>query len=231
MHLSSLRRMEWFVQHYLADKGRKLSVLDVGSYDVNGSYKQYFDVSRFDYFGLDMADGPNVDIVPASPYLWKEIADDTFDIVISGQALEHIEFFWITVGEMTRVLKKDGILCIIAPNGFGEHRYPVDCWRFFTDGMVALARYVNLQVLHAHTNCAPSKNDREWFSASNADAMLVARKPYTGKAVLLNLEGYKCAPANLEEIRQDMVPYASSTNSTNIFHRIYRKIGRIIGAI
>lgn len=208
MHHSSMLRMEWFVNQFLANEGRRLSVLDIGSYDVNGTYKQYFDPSKFEYVGLDMEKGPNVDVVPASPYVWNEIGDDTYDVVISGQALEHIEFFWITVSEMTRVLKKDGILCIIAPNGFPEHRFPVDCWRFFSDGMIALARYFNLEVLHAHTNCAPSLDDVWWYSDTCADSMLVARKPYSGKPVLVNLEEYKCTPADQQLFRQNMVPAA-----------------------
>lgn len=78
-----------------------------------------------------MEEGPNVDVVLKNPYDWDAIESDSFDLVISGQAFEHIEFFWKTMEEMTRVLKKDGLLCLIAPNGFGEHRYPVDCYRFF----------------------------------------------------------------------------------------------------
>lgn len=206
MHESSMLRMEWFVKNYVPVQEHKLKVLDVGSYNVNGTYRVYFPDTRFDYVGLDMAAGPNVDIVPANPYSWKEIDDNCYDIVISGQVLEHAEFFWVTVSEMTRVLKKDGLLCIIVPNGFGEHRYPVDCWRFFTDGMIALARYVNLQVLHAHTNCAPTKEDTRWLYPNCGDAMLVASKPYSGKANLVNLEEYKCVPADLSAARGGLVP-------------------------
>lgn len=80
--------------------------------------------------------------------------------------------------EMARVLKKDGLLCVIAPNGFGEHRYPVDCWRFFSDGMIALARYTSLTVIHSHTNAAPSPSHHKWFSKCCADSILIATKPY-----------------------------------------------------
>lgn len=227
---SSLLRMEWFVQTYLPARDR-MRLLDVGSCGVNGTYRNVFAQPRFEYVGLDIEPGPNVDLVPASPYSWKEIEDDSFDVGISGQALEHIEFFWITIGEMTRVVKKDGILCIIAPNGFAEHRFPVDCWRFFTDGMIAVARYVNLEVLHAHTNSAPSKDYKEWYSATQADAMLVAKKPYSGKPVLVDLEQYKCAPVDQSSVARGMVPYVSHIQSNNIVHRIYRQIGRSIGAI
>ena len=41
MHNSSLKRMEWFAKKYMKE-GKERSVLDVGSYDVNGSYKNIF---------------------------------------------------------------------------------------------------------------------------------------------------------------------------------------------
>jgi hypothetical protein len=92
MDLNSQLRMQWFVDTYLCDNNAK-SVLDVGSYDVNGSYKHIFSDNRFSYTGLDMEHGPNVDFVPQKPYHWEELEDNAFDVVISGQAFEHIEFF------------------------------------------------------------------------------------------------------------------------------------------
>jgi SAM-dependent methyltransferase len=180
---------------------KKIKVLDVGSYGVNGTYKDLFDESKFHYTGLDMEEGPNVDIALKNPYDWNEIGTDSFDVVISGQAFEHIEFFWITMSEMTRVLKKDGLLCVIAPNGFGEHRCPVDCYRFFSDGMIALARYVSLEPLHAHTNCAPSESDAAWYSGKQADSMLIARKPYDGQPKYVDLRTYKCVPPDQQALR------------------------------
>ena len=175
MHESSMLRMKWFSKNYLRDKNN-LKILDVGSYDVNGSYREIFTAEGHEYDGLDMVKGPNVDICPNSAYRWSEIEEDEYDVVVSGQALEHIEYFWLTVGEIVRVTKKDGLICLIAPNGFEEHRYPVDCWRFFTDGMVALARYYELDILHAHTNAAPTVKDDEWFSRDCADTLLVAKE-------------------------------------------------------
>ena len=198
MHKSSMLRMEWFIKTYLNNK-EKLNILDVGSYNVNGCYRELFDEENHIYKGLDMEAGPNVDIVPNSPYVWSEVDNDTYDVVISGQALEHIEFFWVTVAEIIRVTKKGGYICIIAPNGFDEHRYPVDCWRFFTDGMIALAKYFQLELVHAYTNSAPDIQMNDWYSESCADTMLVA-KNYDGKAIITDLNGYRCKPVEHKEI-------------------------------
>ena len=206
MHKSSMLRMEWFANRYL-DQNKSTTVLDVGSYDVNGNYKEIFTSRGHKYVGLDMENGPNVDIVPKQIYKWDEIDNDSYDIVVSGQALEHIEFFWITVSEMTRITKKNGLICIIAPNGFEEHRYPVDCWRFFTDGMIALAKLYNLEVQHAHTNCAPQQSNDEWYSDDCADTMIVMKKTYSGETEIINLENYRCIPQVHEEVRGGMITH------------------------
>lgn len=219
--------MEWFVNEFLAKEGGqggddKIRVLDVGSYDVNGSYRQFFPDDDFDYTGLDMAPGPNVDIALTNPYDWGEIPDDSFDVVVSGQAFEHIEFFWLTLEEMTRVLKKDGIICIIAPLGFKEHRHPVDCYRFFTDGMVALARYVSLEILHAHTNSGVSKKSAAWFSADKADSMLVAKKSYAGAPPPFDRKAYSCTPAEHKGLREPLVSMAER----QVFLRSQKQAGQ-----
>ena len=208
MHKSSILRMQWFIDNYASKIAKnEVSVLDVGSYDVNGSYKHLFDEQKYHYTGLDMEEGPNVDVVLSNSYDWDAIETDYFDIVISGQAFEHIEFFWKTMEEMTRVLKEEGLLCLIVPNGFKEHRYPVDCYRFYTDGMLALAKYVSIEPLHAHTNCAPNQNATDWYSKTCADSMLIARKPYGGKTKHPEFKTYKCVPENQEAFRAGLLPF------------------------
>jgi SAM-dependent methyltransferase len=211
MHLSSILRMKWFVDNYLkvVETDRKLTVLDVGSMDVNGSYRHLFPAEYYSYQGMDMEPGVNVDIVLKNPYDWSSIPSDSYDVVISGQAFEHIEFFWVTIAEMTRVVKKGGILCIIVPNGIWEHRYPVDCYRFYTDGMVALARFVSLEVLHAHTNCIPSKHALDWYIPDNPDSMLIAKKPYAGNAQTPDFGKYQCTPANHQQLRGNLIQLKS----------------------
>ncbi len=226
MHNSSILRMKWFVDNFASKINSKdIKILDVGSYDVNGSYKHLFFDDKYKYIGLDMEKGPNVDIVLKNPYNWSEIETDSYDIVISGQAFEHIEFFWLTMAEMARVLKKDGILCIIAPNGFGEHRFPVDCYRFFSDGMVALARYVSLETLHAHTNCAPTLDSVNWYSQDTADSMLIAQKKYEGNVRYVDVNNYVCIPVNQESIRSGLYPYVPKKGPLlNLIKKIYYKL-------
>lgn len=179
MHQSSLEKMTAFRQQYLAGKeSSALRICDLGSQDVNGSYRPLFSEQAWTYVGLDMAPGNNVDVVLRTPYVWREVASNSADVVISGQAFEHIKYFWITMLEIARVLKPGGVCCILAPSSGPEHRYPVDCWRFYPDGMTSLADFAQMEVLEAKT---------QWESLGYADcsdswhdSMLVCRKPDNG---------------------------------------------------
>lgn len=184
MNTATKVRMCWFRDNYIPESEGLIKILDVGSMDVNGSCYDLFRDHLYD--GLDITEGKNVHLVPKNIYKWDEIGDDIFDVVISANTFEHCEYFWQTMSEIVRVLKQGGLICLIIPCGYYEHRYPVDCYRFHTDGMVALARYCNLQILHASTNAAPHRDDYEWFSREFALSMLVATKPYSGKTQLIN---------------------------------------------
>ena len=103
-------------------------------------------------------------------------SSNEFDLVISGQAMEHCEFFWIVFQEIFRVLKPNGYICIIAPSSGPEHRYPVDCWRFYPDGMRAICKFVGLEVVSVQTEWDPPKytdGSEEW-----RDTTLIAKKTW-----------------------------------------------------
>lgn len=179
MHESSYQKMEGFRRRYLGGReAEALRIYDLGSQDVNGSYRPLFSEPAWRYAGLDMADGENVDVVLRTPYAWKEVAGGSADVVISGQAFEHIQYFWITMLEVARVLKPGGICCILAPSSGPEHRYPTDCWRFYTDGMTSLAHFAQLKVLEATTQWEDKgyADGSDWWH----DSMLVCRKPDNG---------------------------------------------------
>jgi len=136
MHPSSYNKMKEMTGKYL-DQSQTLSILDIGSYDVNGSYKDIFSNENWNYVGVDISAGPNVDIVSEDPYKW-EVEDNSFDFVISGQCLEHVKKPWLWIKEVERVLKYGGITVLIVPWQWDIHRVPVDCWRILPDGMEVL---------------------------------------------------------------------------------------------
>lgn len=175
MHQSSLEHIHNLVRLHL-DRKASLTVMDIGSYDVNGSYKQFFDAPGWTYTGVDLAAGPNVDVVLSSPYRLP-FQSHSVDVIVSGQAFEHIEFFWLTWLEMTRVLKPGGLIFLVAPSRGPEHRYPQDCWRFYPDGYRALASFGGLELVSANTDWEPHADE---FSAPWGDTVGVFRQPAMG---------------------------------------------------
>lgn len=177
MHESSLEKMADFRDRYLETlRSTKLTVIDVGSMDVNGSYRQFFDAPGWSYLGLDLEPGENVGRVLQDPYHFSGVASNSVDVVISGQALEHMPRFWMFFLEVFRCLKPGGLCCIIAPSAGYEHRYPVDCWRFYPDGMRSAADYARLEVIETATDWSPRAGYAD-DSASWKDTVLIARKP------------------------------------------------------
>ena len=94
-------------------------VLEVGSYDVYGTFRSFFS-SAGEYVGIDLGAGPGVDRVLSSHDLVGELAD--FDVVVSGEALEHDTNWRLSVRNMVEVLSPGGIIVITcAGSGRPEH--------------------------------------------------------------------------------------------------------------
>ena len=150
MHTSSYEGISALVDRFM-DKIKEYSILDVGSYDINGNYKAIFNYPGWKYTGVDIVVGPNVDYV-IQPYQW-DIPTESYDVVVSGQCLEHVEMPWLWIKEAERVCKKDGLVILTAPWLFPIHQYPVDCWRILPDGMkVLLTKVASMSLLHLSIN-------------------------------------------------------------------------------
>lgn len=178
MHDSSFVKAEIFVREYAPEVAAgPLRVLEVGSksYHSQDTYKALFPAPRFAYTGLDLEAGENVDVVPANPFIWDEIAECSFDLCVSGQTFEHNPYFWITFAEMARVLVPGGLALIVAPGGGAVHRYPVDCWRFYPDSWAALCTVSGLELVESYfetDEMAAAVNGGNW-----RDSAAVVRKP------------------------------------------------------
>lgn len=106
-------------------------MLEVGSRNVNGSVRRVLEVRAGEYIGIDLLDGPGVDIVLPVANLRDRFGDERFDVVISTEMLEHCHNWQEALYQMSSVLRPGGILIITTRSpGFELHDYPVDYWRF-----------------------------------------------------------------------------------------------------
>jgi len=138
MHKSALNIGSEFIQRYIDDK-ENLTIVDVGSTNVNGSLKRFIN-SKHKYIGIDISKNDGVDIVLDDPYSFP-FKDMSVDIVICTSVFEHCEFFWVLYLEIMRVLKPDGIFYLNAPSHGEYHSFPIDSWRFYPDAGLALMNW------------------------------------------------------------------------------------------
>lgn len=124
------------------------TVLDVGSCDVNGTFREFFPENP--YIGIDIVEGPNVDII-VPPYDYP-FPNNHFDVIISGSTLEHVRHPWRWMKEIARILKSGGKLFVIAPYAHPYHEHPVDCWRIYPEGMRALFEEAELKTIYCEMN-------------------------------------------------------------------------------
>ena len=82
---------------------------------------------------LDIVDGPFVDYIADGHTL--PFDDNTFDIVIAQESLEHFEEPTTAVKEIYRVIKPNGLFYIQVPFIIGYHPGPTDYWRFTKEGI------------------------------------------------------------------------------------------------
>lgn len=97
-------------------------VLEIGSYDVNGSVRGLFEHAR-QYVGVDLVPGPGVDIVRFGHEL--DLGENSFDVVISGECFEHDPHWRDTFDSMVRHARPGGLIIVTcASRGRVEHGTP-----------------------------------------------------------------------------------------------------------
>ena len=100
----------------VVEQGR---LLEIGSYDVNGSIRALF-ASAAEYVGVDLHEGPGVDRVGFGHEITE--ADGSFDVTISGECFEHDPHWGDTFTNMARLTRPGGLVAFsCASRGRPEH--------------------------------------------------------------------------------------------------------------
>jgi len=116
------------------------AVLEVGSLDVNGSVRSIVTVHQpARYVGVDLQEGPGVDAVCDATELVSRFGENSFDLVISTEMLEHVRDWRMVVSQIKRVVKPGGVLLVTTRSrGFPYHGFPYDFWRYEPGDVEAL---------------------------------------------------------------------------------------------
>jgi SAM-dependent methyltransferase len=143
MHINSRLLFKKFAKELFKPGTR---VLEIGPDKNPSTFNEIVGINSIDWQTLDIHPGVNLTYLAKTEYSFS-IADNTFDIVFSGQVIEHVRKPWIWMKELARVCKTGGQVITINPVSWPYHEAPIDCWRIFPEGMRALYEEAGLRVL------------------------------------------------------------------------------------
>ena len=156
MHQNSKLLFEKYALPYFRPDAR---VLEIGPDQLPSSYQGLAGAPTMQWDTLDLAERPGVTLQASSDYAFP-VADDSYDVVVSGQVIEHVKKTWLWIRELSRVCKPGGYVITVNPVNWAHHNAPVDCWRIYPEGMRALYEEGELNVLHSSWE---SLEPRSWL--------------------------------------------------------------------
>ena len=149
MHKSSYDLMKYFIARHMPIES---TVLDVGGANINGNYQEVITKHKSIYKTLDI---DNAD------YTWNTVPGNVFNVIISGQTLEHDKYFWKTLELIKKIIVPKGIVIIIVPSKGNYHQWPYDCYRFYPDSSIVFANILEADIIEVVWNS--SLNATKWL--------------------------------------------------------------------
>lgn len=143
MHLNSRLLFEKYARDHFRPGMR---VLEIGPDGRPTTYQSIVGEDSIEWDTLDLREGPHITFSAPSEYSFP-VPDEAYDIVLSGQVIEHVRRIWTWMREVARVCRPGGLVITINPVSWPYHQAPVDCWRIYPDGMEALYEDSGLEVM------------------------------------------------------------------------------------
>jgi SAM-dependent methyltransferase len=130
----ALRRLSDDMQDLIASLpgGNGGRALDIGSSE--SPYREWVARRGFRLETLDIDGESQPDHVGTAEE--TGLADETFDLVLCTQVLEHVPHPWMALAEIRRILRPGGHLIASVPHVWFYHPHPGDFWRFTQEGVL-----------------------------------------------------------------------------------------------
>jgi len=135
-----------------AEEIRGRSVLEVGARAVQGAEMsvrpglESFGPSR--YIGVDVEHGPCVDEICDAGNLRRRFGDQSFDLVVTTEMLEHVRDWRGVIHNLKHVVSPRGTLVVTTRSrGFPHHAWPDDYWRYEPSDMKAIFSDFEIEAL------------------------------------------------------------------------------------
>jgi SAM-dependent methyltransferase len=174
VHENSRLMFERHAQPHFPREGR---VLEIGPDGFPSAYRSLLESAggKFVWDTLDLHSDPRLTCVATSEYSFP-IPDETYDVVLSGQVIEHVRKPWIWIKELARVCKTGGLVITVNPVSWPYHEAPIDCWRAFPEGMRALYDEAALDVRLSVWGSLEQDGFRHYVPGASAQAYTPRRR-------------------------------------------------------
>ncbi len=160
MHLNSKLLFAKYAKKIFRNNIR---VLEIGPGTIPSEYQKIVNNPTLHWETIDLKlNDSHLTYVATSEYKFP-IPDNTYDIVVSGQVIEHVKKIWTWMKEISRVCKVAGFVITINPVSWPYHEAPVDCWRIYPEGMKALYEEAGLIVEFSKVECLEKIQSRPGY--------------------------------------------------------------------
>jgi hypothetical protein len=105
-------------------------LLELGSRARTGFSGRDLAPESWTYVGVDIMNGPNVDVVADAHELSRTIEPESIDAVVSFSVFEHLLMPWKVTIELNRVMRVDAIGIVTTHQTWPLHDEPWDFWRY-----------------------------------------------------------------------------------------------------
>jgi SAM-dependent methyltransferase len=149
MHLNSALLFSKYAKRHIPDDAR---VLEIGPAGIPSEYQKLANIQGGTWHFIDFPDTRYIDASTSKlTYTLQNayqfpVPDDEYDVVLSGQVIEHVQKPWLWLGELKRVVRPNGLIITINPVSWPYHEAPIDCWRIYPSGVEGLAEEHGLDV-------------------------------------------------------------------------------------
>jgi SAM-dependent methyltransferase len=162
MHRNSLLLFDRYARSRFKDGMR---VLEIGPDRYPSTYSKLVGNSSITWETVDIISSHGLTHLAKSEYEFP-VNCDSYDIVLSGQVIEHVRRIWVWVKELARVCKIGGQVITINPVNWPYHEHPVDCWRIYPEGMKALYEEAGLDLQFCRAESLEFDDSRFLFHES-----------------------------------------------------------------
>ena len=138
MHLNSELIFKKYATSFFKSEIR---VLEIGPHGSPSAYQKIIDNSLIEWETLnlvnstleEMGNKDRLTILSNDPYHYP-VPDNHYNIVLSGNVMEHVEDINRWYKELRRIVEPGGHIITVIPLSWPYHEAPIDCWRIYPSG-------------------------------------------------------------------------------------------------